>query len=64
MERRALGRTGLQVSVLGFGGAELGFDSGVTDERAAAVLHPAIDAGLNARGPAPPRWPGVASQRM
>lgn len=47
MERRALGRTGLQVSVLGFGGAELGFDSGVTDERAAAVLHPAIDAGLN-----------------
>ncbi len=47
MERRIFGRTGLQVSVLGFGGAELGFDSGVTDERAAGVLLPAIDAGLN-----------------
>ncbi|MDP1823777.1 MAG: aldo/keto reductase [Archangium sp.] len=47
MERRALGKTGLQVSVLGFGGAELGFDPGVTDARAAAVLHPALDAGLN-----------------
>lgn len=47
MERRTFGRTGLQVSVLGFGGAELGFDSGVTDDRAAGVLLPAIDAGLN-----------------
>lgn len=33
--------------MLGFGGAELGFDDGVTDARVAAVLHPAIDAGLN-----------------
>lgn len=32
--------------MLGFGGAELGFDDGVTDARAAAILHPAIDAGL------------------
>ena len=37
VERRTFGRTGLQVSVLGFGGAELGFDDGVTPERVAAL---------------------------
>lgn len=47
MERRTFGRTGLQVSVLGFGAAELGFDQGVTDARVAALLHPALDGGLN-----------------
>src|SRR4051812_14695892 len=47
MERRPLGKTGLQVGVLGFGGAEIGFDSGVDDARTAAILHPAIEAGLN-----------------
>lgn len=47
MQRRPFGSTGLEVSVLGFGGAELGFDEGVTDETVAALLHPAIDAGLN-----------------
>lgn len=47
MMQRAFGRTGLEVSVLGFGGAELGFDEGVTDQQVAALLHPAIDAGLN-----------------
>lgn len=41
------GKTGLEVSVLGFGGAELGFDDGVTDQKVAALLHPAIEAGLN-----------------
>lgn len=33
--------------MLGFGGSELGFDGGVTDQTVAALLHPAIDAGLN-----------------
>src|SRR4051812_49308975 len=47
MERRSFGKTGLQVSVLGFGGAEIGFDDGVDAARVAEVLHPAIDAGLN-----------------
>lgn len=46
MERRPFGRTGLEVSALGFGGAELGFDAGVTEDRVAALLHPAIDQGL------------------
>ncbi len=45
--KRSFGKTGLEVSVLGFGGAELGFDDGVTDQQVAALLHPAIDAGLN-----------------
>lgn len=46
MERRPFGRTGLEVSALGFGGAELGFDANVTESRVAALLHPAIDEGL------------------
>lgn len=33
--------------MLGFGGSELGFDDGVTDQQVAALLHPAIEAGLN-----------------
>ncbi len=46
MERRSFGRTGLSVSVLGFGGAEIGFG----DARPATVerlLGSALDAGLN-----------------
>lgn len=45
--KRSFGKTGLEVSVLGFGGSELGFDDGVTDQQVAALLHPAIDSGLN-----------------
>ena len=46
MEKRALGRTGLEVSVLGFGGAEIGFQNASlsTVER---LLGSALDAGLN-----------------
>jgi len=46
MERRRLGRTGLQVSVLGFGGSEIGYEraSVATVER---LLGRAIDAGLD-----------------
>jgi aryl-alcohol dehydrogenase-like predicted oxidoreductase len=46
MERRQLGKTDMQVSALGFGGAELGFTR--ADEATfAAVLNDALDAGLN-----------------
>ena len=46
MERRRLGRTGMEVGVLGFGGAEVGFDAtpAQTVER---LLNEALDAGLN-----------------
>ena len=48
MEYRALGRTGLNVSVLGQGGAAFGQQYGaVTDAEMAACLHKAIDAGVN-----------------
>src|SRR5512145_2008087 len=46
MERRRLGRTDMDVSVLGFGGSEIGYQrvSGRTVER---LLGGALDAGLN-----------------
>jgi aryl-alcohol dehydrogenase-like predicted oxidoreductase len=46
MERRILGRTGLSVSTLGFGGSEIGY-RGATQETVTTLLNAAIDAGLN-----------------
>jgi aryl-alcohol dehydrogenase-like predicted oxidoreductase len=46
MERRPLGRTGLAVSVLGFGGSEIGFER-VDAVRVGRLLAEALDAGLN-----------------
>src|SRR2546421_4529925 len=46
MERRQLGKTDMHVSVLGFGGAEIGFE-GATEETVARLLKGALDAGLN-----------------
>ncbi|MEW6734269.1 MAG: aldo/keto reductase [Acidobacteriota bacterium] len=46
MERRRLGSTDMQVSVLGFGGAEIGFET-ATPETVAQLLNDALDAGLN-----------------
>lgn len=46
MERRQLGKTDMQVSVLGFGGAEIGFE-GATEETVERLLNSALDAGLN-----------------
>ena len=46
MEKRRLGRTGMDVSVLGFGGAEIGFED-ATGEIVQQLLNSALDAGLN-----------------
>ncbi|HYL34408.1 MAG TPA: aldo/keto reductase [Bryobacteraceae bacterium] len=46
MEKRTLGKTGMDVTVLGFGGAEIGY-RGVPDETVGQLLNGALDAGLN-----------------
>ena len=46
MEQRELGRTGLRVSVLGFGGSEIGFEA-ADPSRVRRLLQEALDAGLN-----------------
>ena len=46
MEKRQLGKTDMKVSVLGFGGAEIGFE-GATEETVERLLKSALDAGLN-----------------
>ena len=48
MERRTLGRTGLEVTVIGFGAMTIGGAFGpVDDEESARALRVAIDAGMN-----------------
>jgi len=46
MERRQLGQTDMQVSLLGFGGAEIGFE-GTNEATVERLLKGALDAGLN-----------------
>jgi aryl-alcohol dehydrogenase-like predicted oxidoreductase len=46
MEQRPLGRTGLRVSILGFGGSEIGYEQ-VSARTVASLLDRALDAGLN-----------------
>jgi hypothetical protein len=46
MEQRPLGRTGLSVSILGFGGSEIGYEQ-VSARTVASLLGRALDAGLN-----------------
>jgi hypothetical protein len=46
MERRRLGRTDMDVSILGFGGSEIGYER-VSARTVARLLGRAIDAGLN-----------------
>lgn len=46
MQARTFGKTGLQVSPLGFGGAEIGYE-GVDQATATRLLETALDAGIN-----------------
>src|SRR3990172_7443116 len=46
MERRKLGNTDMHVSVLGFGGSEIGYD-GASAATVKKLLNEALDAGLN-----------------
>jgi aryl-alcohol dehydrogenase-like predicted oxidoreductase len=46
MEKRRLGKTDMDVSVLGFGGAEIGFEN-AAQETIETLLKSALDAGLN-----------------
>jgi aryl-alcohol dehydrogenase-like predicted oxidoreductase len=46
MEKRQLGQTDMQVSVLGFGGSEIGYEH-ASAETVASLLNSALDAGLN-----------------
>ena len=47
MEKRKFGKTDLEVSVLGFGGAEIGFNAQQTQVDVNDLLNSALDAGLN-----------------
>src|ERR1700722_5065772 len=46
MRLRPFGKTGMQVSPLGFGAAEIGFEN-VADEAVSSLLSLALDSGLN-----------------
>ena len=46
MEKRKLGKTGMEVSTLGFGGSEIGFQE-ISSRGVKKMLNSALDAGLN-----------------
>src|SRR3982751_3302112 len=46
MEKRRLGKSDMDVSVLGFGGSEIGYEN-ASAEAAATILNRALDLGIN-----------------
>lgn len=61
MERRPLGSTGLQVSVLGFGAGPVG-DAALSEEEAGRLLHGVLDAGISLIDTAPSY--GLSEERI
>jgi aryl-alcohol dehydrogenase-like predicted oxidoreductase len=47
MEKRKFGKTEMEFSVLGFGGAEIGYNASQTQDEVDRLLNSALDAGLN-----------------
>jgi L-galactose dehydrogenase len=65
MKKRVLGNTGLEVSVLGFGGAPLGdVYGGISEADGARALHCALDAGVNFVDVAPYYGLTLAEERL
>ena len=64
LERRKLGRTGVEVTALGFGGATIGINPSVTEAQAQETLHAAWDAGLRYFDTAPWYGRGLSELRV
>lgn len=64
IERRQLGRTGVEVTALGFGGATIGIDPSVSETQAQATLQTAWDAGVRYFDTAPWYGRGLSELRV
>ena len=64
LERRTLGRTGVEVTALGFGGATIGIDPTVTEAQAQETLRAAWEAGLRYFDTAPWYGRGLSELRV
>ncbi|MGB3764807.1 MAG: aldo/keto reductase [Ornithinimicrobium sp.] len=65
LERRPLGRTGLEVSVMGFGGASIGnLFRAVDDQAAQDTVNAALDAGVTYLDTAPHYGVGLSERRL
>ena len=64
LARRRLGRTGVEVTALGFGGATIGIDPSVSEAQAQATLQAAWDAGVRYFDTAPWYGRGLSELRI
>jgi D-threo-aldose 1-dehydrogenase len=64
LERRKLGRTGVEVTALGFGGATIGINPSVTEAQAQETLQAAWEAGLRYFDTAPWYGRGLSELRV
>ncbi len=64
LERRKLGRTGVEVTALGFGGATIGINPSVTEAQAQETLHAAWGAGVRYFDTAPWYGRGLSELRV